>query len=68
VTENLTFPELIAFSSTDGPGGSEYTERAIVKALMATHGLVTHAAAHRRQRRPLLHLQLQHPRLVRPQR
>ena len=46
MSHNLTFPELIAFSSQDGPGGSEYTESDIVKAVMASHGLVTYAAAH----------------------
>jgi hypothetical protein len=46
VLESLTFPELIALSSPDGPGASECTESDIVKALMVGKGLIAYAAAH----------------------
>jgi hypothetical protein len=46
VSDNLTFPELIALSLHDGPGASTYTDSDIVKALRASRGLVAHAAAH----------------------
>jgi hypothetical protein len=46
VSENLTFPELIALSLHDGRDASTYTDADILKALMTSRGLVAHAAAH----------------------